>query len=409
MGLLESIWNTWAVLAPFLLLGLGLAGILHVVVPEGLVQRHLSGKGAGPVLRAMLIGVPLPLCSCGVIPVAQHLRSRGAGRGATASFLASTPSTGADSISATWGMLGPGFALARVAFAAVSGVVAGWLVDRLASPVEDTAALPSSSSSCSASTPAERRSPVRLAREALSHGFGDILFSLRKWLLVGVVLGGLLSWLLPQGAFEGALGNPLFDYLAMMAASGPLYVCATGSIPIAASLVEKGMSPGAALVFLTVGPATNTAMLGFLGASLGRRALVVYVAVVATLAVVAGMVLDFSGILHWMPSLLPSCHSRVSAWEHVAAAVLLLVAVRDFRLPRSRKPKPEEPSMKISIPSIMCANCARHVTQALEPVPGVTGVQVDIAGKAALVDGAADPQALLSALEKAGYPGTRIP
>src|ERR1035437_300185 len=133
MGLFVAIWNTTAMLAPYLLVGLAISGILHVLVPEGLIRKYLSGSGIGPVVRAAVIGIPLPLCSCGVIPVAQHLRKDGAGNGATAAFLSSTPSTGVDSIAATWGMLGPTFAGLRLVYAMVSGVIVGWAVELVGS------------------------------------------------------------------------------------------------------------------------------------------------------------------------------------------------------------------------------------------------------------------------------------
>jgi uncharacterized membrane protein YraQ (UPF0718 family)/copper chaperone CopZ len=407
MELVEALWNTTAMLAPYLLVGLVLAGILHVAVPEGFVRRHLSGSGMGPIVRAALAGIPLPLCSCGVIPVAQHLRRDGAGRGATATFVSSTPSTGVDSVSATWGMLGPGFAAVRLLYATISGVLVGWAVDRAGG-----ATLPADEpepGSCAAPRPAAARSGWRdgISR-AWEHGFGEILFSLRKWLLVGIALGALLSWLLPRGIFDGWLSVPVLAYLAMIAASGPLYVCATGSIPIAASLVQKGMSPGAALVFLAVGPATNTATLAFLLHALGKRALAAYLAVVVLSAVAAGALLDLLGTRGWIPAVVPPCHTSLAWWEHASAVVLLVLMFRDFRLPRFRKTRSQDSSMQISIPSISCGNCARHVVQALSPVPGVQDVSVDVPGKNATVVGTAESKALLDALSAAGYPGTLL-
>jgi uncharacterized protein len=387
---------------------LALAGILHVLVPDGLIRKYLSGSGVGPVVRAAVIGIPLPLCSCGVIPVAQHLRKDGAGKGATATFLSATPSTGVDSIAATWGMLGPAFAGLRLAYAMVSGVLVGWAVEMAGSKEKSPVDAPVESCAVPSSKPATWREPGQILSKAWEHGFGEILFSLRKWLSLGIVLGALLTWLLPQGLFDGWLSNRVLSYGAMLLASGPLYVCATGSIPIAASLVAKGLSPGAALVFLAVGPATNTATLAFVGSALGRKALFAYLGVMVATAVGAGVLVDWLGAVGAIPHIQGVCHTHLAWWQNASAVFLLLVMFRDFRLPKFRKPSIQEASMKFSIPSISCGNCARHVTKALEPVAGVQEVSVDVASKVATVTGTADSAALIAALAAAEYPGTLL-
>ncbi len=403
MSLLSAIWTTTATISPYLLLGFLLAGILHVLVPPSWVQKYLSGRGAGPIVRAAIAGIPLPLCSCGVIPVAQHLRRDGAGKGATATFLASTPSTGVDSIAATWGMLGATFAGFRLVYAVLSGLVVGWAVE-IAAPKT------SEEETCIVDPEprAQPRSFLQILSSAWEHGFGEILFSLRKWLVVGIVLGGFLAWILPKGIFDGWLSHPVLSYAAMLLASGPLYVCATGSIPIAASLVAKGLSPGAALVFLAVGPATNTATLAFVGSVLGKRALFAYLAAVVLTAVGAGALVDWLGAVGAIPAIRATCPMLLSWWENASGILLLVLMFRDVRLPSLRKTPTSESALKLSIPSITCDNCARHVTKALTPVAGVEGVSVDVASKTATVQGNADPKALLAALSEAEYPGTLL-
>jgi uncharacterized membrane protein YraQ (UPF0718 family)/copper chaperone CopZ len=403
LSLLSAIWTTTATISPYLLLGFLLAGILHVLVPPSWVQKYLSGRGAGPIVRAAIAGIPLPLCSCGVIPVAQHLRRDGAGKGATATFLASTPSTGVDSIAATWGMLGATFAGFRLVYAVLSGLVVGWAVE-IAAPKT------SEEETCIVDPEprAQPRSFLQILSSAWEHGFGEILFSLRKWLVVGIVLGGFLAWILPKGIFDGWLSHPVLSYAAMLLASGPLYVCATGSIPIAASLVAKGLSPGAALVFLAVGPATNTATLAFVGSVLGKRALFAYLAAVVLTAVGAGALVDWLGAVGAIPAIRATCPMLLSWWENASGILLLVLMFRDVRLPSLRKTPTSESALKLSIPSITCDNCARHVTKALTPVAGVEGVSVDVASKTATVQGNADPKALLAALSEAEYPGTLL-
>lgn len=401
MELLESIWNTAGMLAPYLLVGLALSGILHVLVPSRLVRRFLSGSGPSAVVRAALVGIPLPLCSCGIVPVAQHLRRDGASRGATATFLATTPSTGLDSILATWGMLGPVFAVLRVGYALVSGVALGWLIDAVSPPEPAPPAVEEKASGNSFHW-------RRALAHAWDHGFGEILLSLRKWLLVGIVLGGVLSWMIPSGFIEQWAGHRWLAYLAMLLASGPLYVCATGSIPVAAVLVAKGISPGAALVFLAVGPATNPANVAFIGSALGRRAVAGYLAVVVASALGAGLVVDWIGASSWLPSIVPACHTRLAWWEHLSAAVLFVLMLRDLRFPQSIRFRRKGASMKIQVPSISCGNCARHVTSAVKTVPGIDSVSVDVATKTVEIGGHASPEAVLQALEQAEYPGTLV-
>ena len=404
-GLLLALWTTTTQIAPYLLLGLVLAGALHVFVPSHLVKHYLSGSGPMAVVRSALAGIPLPLCSCGVIPVAGHLRREGAGKGATATFLATTPSTGIDSVAATWGMLGPVFAGVRLVYAIITGLLVGWLVDGL-DRKNDAASVPEVAESCD--LPTETMAPKSWGarvKSAFDHAFGDLLLSLRKWLLLGIGLGGLLAWLLPSNSFDGWLASRPLAYLAMMLASGPLYVCATGAIPIAAALVAKGMSPGAALIFLAVGPATNTANLAFLWGTLGRRTLFIYLAVIVTSALLAGAGVDALNAWGALPAITASCHTTIAWWEHASAGLLLLLMVRDLRLPTFRK---KESSMKISVPSISCGNCARHVTKALETVPGVSDISVDVPAKVVSFAGVSDATAALAALERDGYPGVLL-
>lgn len=408
MELVDALWSTLAQIAPYLLLGLFISGLLHVLVPAGWIAKTLAGTGPSAVVKAALIGIPMPLCSCAVVPVAEHLRRDGAGKGATATFLATTPSTGVDSAAATWGMLGPVFSLIRLAYAFVSGVLLGWLIDAATKP-DPTPAHPAEpeiveEASCGLPSHPHHKSKLELAKDVFEHGFGDILFSLRKWLLIGIGIGGFLSWLVPFGGLGSWVANPILAYAAMLLASGPLYVCATGSIPIAASLVANGMSPGAALVFLTVGPATNTTTLGFIGSKLGKKSLVIYLAVVILSSIGVGAVIDVVGA-SWHTSASIPCHTSLAWWEHAAAGILLVLMFRDLRLPKS---KTKGATVKISIPSISCGNCVRHVTRALETVPGAQVQTVDVATKTATVGGSASKADLLAALDRDGYPGTLL-
>lgn len=401
----EEIWATAARMSPYLLFGLAVAGAMHVLVPARVVRRHLAGAGWGPILKAALAGVPLPLCSCGVIPVAEHLRRDGAGRGATLSFLASTPSTGVDSILATSGLLGPVFAVLRMAYAFAAGLLSGVLTERFGGPPP---AAPAAAPGCAPSDPADATGFVGKLRGALRHGFEDVLFGMRSWLWIGIAAGGVLGWALPEDLFAGALGHPVLQYLVMAAIGAPLYVCATGSLPIAAALLLKGLSPGAALVFLAVGPATNTATIGFVGKSFGSRTLALYLGSLVGVAFLFGAAIDLTGLEAVIRKSV-ACHETVAWWEHASAVLLLALSLRGLSLPRlpflRSTPSKTGSVMKLSIPSISCGNCVRHVRTALEALPGIEAVSVDLEGKTASFAGV-PAEVAVEALAKAGYPAS---
>ena len=324
--ILTETWNITAVMSPYLLLGFAAAGVLFVLLPRSWVVAHLGGRGWVPSLKAALFGVPLPLCSCGVIPVTASLRQHGAGRGPTAAFLMSTPQTGVDSIVATYGLLGPLFAVVRPLVAFVSGALCGVLVDHWA-PDRNPAPPAAGDAGSSAIRPPAWKRMVRFALVTLP---GD----LRRPLLLGLLISGLLGALVPPQFFAGRFDSPWLQMLAMMLLGIPLYVCSTASIPIALGLMHSGISAGAVLVFLITGPATNAAALATLWRILGRRAAGIYLAVLAGSALLAGAILD-----RWV---LPDngshvCHhgfgEPAALWQHVGGLVLigLLVGPLLFR------------------------------------------------------------------------------
>lgn len=289
-------WHVLGEMSPYLLFGFLVAGLLSVVISPDAVERHLGGHGLLPVLKAAAFGVPLPLCSCGVVPVAASLRRHGASRGATAAFLLSTPQTGVDSVMVTLGLLGPVFAIFRPLAALAIGVVGGQLVQLAGSGEagDSSAVEPCSEACCSGHS--GRSWLVRVLR----YGFVTLPRDIGKPLLVGLAVAGGLSALLPDDCFGRLLGRGLLGMVAMMAVGIPLYVCATASVPIAAALIAKGLSPGAALVFLMTGPATNAAGIAMVWKLLGRRATLVYLAVVALSALGCGLLLD--GIMDAVPA-----------------------------------------------------------------------------------------------------------
>ena len=397
----------WAVLgemAPYLLFGFLAAGALSVLVPARLVERHLGGGGFWPVVKAAAVGVPMPLCSCGVIPVAASLRRHGAGRGATTAFLIATPQDGVDSILVTLSLLGPVFAIFRPIAALISGLIGGGLVSLLSEPNSSNAPPAQCQDACCTQTKQSR------LRQILSYGFGALPRDIGKPLLAGLAIAALISALVPKNFFAPYLGGGPTAMLVMMLVGVPVYVCATASVPIAAALVlNAGVSPGAALVFLMTGPATNAATIITVWKVMGRRTALIYLGTVAGSALAAGAALD--AVFHsqgisvkpGMPWMLPG------PVKWVSAAVLLAVLGWAVLRPLMRKRAPavaegQAQAEKLTIRGMTCTHCVAAVRRELLECAGVASAEVDLTTGEALVTGEGlSRDKLRSAVESLGY------
>lgn len=312
--LLLSFVHVFAMMAPWLVFGFLMAGIIAVWIPRSWVNRMMGGSsGLGGILRAVAIGVPLPICSCGVLPIAAGLRKHGAGKGPTAALLVSTPQTGVDSILATYALMGPVFAVARPVAAALTGIVGGMVVSAVGG--ED------------AGNVAVEEAPVasRGFKAIWFQAYRRLLGSVAKPLAIGLAISALVTVLVPDNFFAEAFrGN---DWLAMpvMALVGfPMYVCSTASIPIAASLILKGVSPGAAFVFLMVGPAMNAMSLTTVSALVGRKAAIAYLLTILVGAILCGVVINLIPGAASATTLAASAGHSLS-WIHWTSAAFLAV------------------------------------------------------------------------------------
>ncbi len=321
-SIIVGFWNTAAEMSPYLLFGFFVAGTLSVLISQRFVEKHLGGGGIWPLVKASLFGVPLPLCSCGVIPVSISLHKHGAGKGSTISFLLSTPQTGVDSIFATLSLLGPVFAVFRPAAAFVTGIVGGTLVNVFDRDKEDS---DHPKEACSDECCSSSNKTSRIFR-GLKYGFVTLPRDIGMAMLIGLVIAACISALVPDDLFaEKLLGTGIFAMVVMMFLGIPVYVCATASIPVAAALILKGLTPGAALVFLITGPATNAAAFTTIWKALGGRTAIVYLFTVAVSALGAGILLDIM-----FPGLGPSVRTHLHQMEpsilgHISAVVLLAV------------------------------------------------------------------------------------
>ena len=329
MSLLENFVLLFVESAPWLLLGLCVAGIMKSMVPMELLSKHLGQSGFKPVVKAALIGAPLPLCSCGVIPAAMGIRRSGASKGATTSFLISTPETGVDSIAISYALLGPYMAIVRPVAAIVSAITAGLLVgiEKDDSPSlvqkEEEICCSSKNEAIAATTSKSRMNEIV---DGLRFVFIDLVRDITPWLLVGLGAAALIQTFVPTELLA-SWGSGL-EAFALMALIGiPMYVCATASTPIAAGLLFSGVSPGAVLVFMLVGPATNVATLGLVKNELGIRALGAYLfAVIGVSFVFGGLTNYWADTVGWLviESALHQHSQSLSLWSVGFSAILAL-------------------------------------------------------------------------------------
>lgn len=296
VDILHASWNVWQDTALYVLVGFALAGAVHVWGAGNRLLGRLAGRNVRSVLLASLIGLPLPLCSCGVLPTAIAVRRRGAAPGAVIAFLVAAPEIGIPSILITYALFGPFVAIFRPVAAFVVAVFAGLLVTVLGG---DERPLPTSdhAGSCGDDCREHTARPIHWARRLYRFALVDLLDEIAGWLIVGIVVAGALRALLPEVPFEWALGGVIRPMVIMVLIGIPMYVCATSSTPIAAVLIGQGVNPGAALVFLLVGPATNIGSIGALARQLGPRTVALYLVAVVLAAI--GLALAFNAaVLH---------------------------------------------------------------------------------------------------------------
>lgn len=320
----EILVHSWEMLneaAPYLWLGLLAAGALHVWVPQEWIMSQLGGRGQGSVWKAALLGVPIPLCSCGVIPATIGLRRRGAGKGATLSFLISTPETSADSIALTWAMLGPVWAIIRPVAAVATAVLTGTAANFF--PDEDDSHIQEEDCVCCEDHAAKKTAGVVRAWNFI---FKKLLPDIGGWLLLGILLSGLVLAFLPSDLLETLPGGVWSQMLLALAVGIPLYICAAASTPLVAALLIKGLAPGAALVLLLAGPATNMASALVISRQLGRVGTVVYFSGVTVGSLAAGALVQLMAPRLQLSSM-PHQMSMLPVWFSASLAVLLVALV----------------------------------------------------------------------------------
>ena len=420
-------------MSPYLLLGFLLAGILHEFVPGTLYTKYLGGRDFRSVLLSALFGVPLPLCSCGVIPTAMGLRREGASKGATVSFLIATPQTGVDSIIATYSLMGLPFAVIRPLVALVTALFGGLLVTRF----DDDEVLVARKAAPRPDGEGHREKeplPHRL-RNAMEYAFIEMMEDIGKWLVVGLVVAGVITAVVPDRWFTVFQDNSLYSILFVLVFAIPMYLCATGSIPIAVALMMKGLTPGAALVLLMAGPASNAASILVIRKVLGRRTLLLYLAAIVGGAILAGLGLDWLLPREWFTATLTqkaACCQEGSGWFSIFCTCLmvglLLNALSPIRLWKGHGDgchchghegghchdceggpdgecgaEEHTPHYIYKVKGMHCNHCAANTQRAIASVKGVEAVSVSLEREEARVEGTFDEDEVRRAVESLGF------
>jgi len=342
MELLISIWNLAYLSAPYLIAGFFIAGLIKALIKDEWIYKVLGKEDSKTVVLSSIIGAPLPICSCGVVPVVQGLRKQGAGRGASISFLVSTPETGADSVALTYAMMGPVMAVVRPVVAVFTAIIAGLAETFMSSRYASFRQEEEVKSCCAKKKkeaqekkgccPSMSKKPSIFARikAGLSYSFVDLLRDISKNLLLGFVLGGLITMFIPPDLMNRYFSGSFLGLVAMVFVATPLYICATSSTPIAAAMMLQGMSPGTALVFLMAGPATNAASLTVLVKLFGRKSIILYLSVIVSVSIASALVLDSMIAQGWfqvqVSSAMKHDHHHEMSFLQLASTVLLLLA-----------------------------------------------------------------------------------
>ena len=384
---MQEILNLINEMSPYLLLGFGIAGVMHTFVPTRLYHRYLSGYSFRSVFYAAALGVPLPLCSCGVLPTAMSLRHEGASKAATTSFLIATPQTGIDSIAATYSLMGLPFAIVRPIAALVTALLGGSLIN-----IFDREEISTDTTAYADAQP--NHEPKLTFKEkvtcALRYGYLEMMQDIGRWLIMGLITAGIITIAVPDGLFATFAHRPLLGMLLVLICAIPMYLCATGSIPIAVALMLKGMTPGTALVLLMAGPAVNVASVLVIRKVLGKRAQWLYLIAIISGALTFALGIDYLLPREWFTDNLTllhgACHVH-TPWFNIACSVVLLCLLTNALFSRLRKPrncyttKSDKSKCTSSTCTIQEHECSTHeCTTHHEPIPMVqtlivTGMQ----------------------------------
>ena len=398
LEILIKYWNgissLFLEMSPFLMLGFLISGLLYIIISKETITNNLGKPGALSVIKAAIFGVPMPLCSCGVIPVAASLYQRGASKGATLSFLISTPQTGVDSILITYGMLGPVFAMARPVIALITGVIGGLFTEQINSEDYTT------------SIKTNHKHPKKTLKDAIKYAFISLPQDIAGPLIKGILMAGLITLLIPDNFFQdyGITGWSAMILMAVL--SIPMYICATASVPIAAGLISSGIEPGAAFVFLMAGPATNIATISVIINTLGKKIVYIYLSTIFTCSIISGALINKFIIIN-----LNSMHHQMNHnhWLNILSGLLLL-AVCIYAISSKFFIKDVIENLKIKadlsfiVKGMTCNHCKETVTEAINTCDGIQDVTINLeSGQTFIYGNNLNKQHIITSINNVGY------
>lgn len=402
-------------MSPYLLLGFLFAGILHVVVPANYYHKFLSKPNFRSVINAAILGIPLPLCSCGVIPTAMSLKKEGASNGATTSFLIATPQTGIDSILATFGLMGAPFAIVRPIAALVTALFGGSVANIFdkRNGNNSKSKINENNSCCNTKNDNKTNKIYRI----FHYAFVEMLRNIGKWLIIGIVLAGVITIIVPDDIFVYFKDNTFTSMLLVLCISIPMYLCATGSIPIAVALIAKGLTPGAGLVLLMAGPVCNMASILVVKKVLGTKSLLIYIASIVFGAIGFGYLIDFlhfGGFVDFTSGNqiqnMNACCVQQDSWFAWSCTIsLFLLLINALVLPRIFRKKRNNKNLNIMnaktyyVDGMSCNHCRLSAEKALQEVKGVTSANVILETKEVIIEGNACEEDLREAVESIGF------
>lgn len=405
-------------MSPYLLLGFIFAGLLHLLFPKKIVRKYVGQNNLRSVFNAALIGVPLPLCSCGVIPTGISLFKHGASKASTVSFLISTPQTGVDSIFVTYSLLGLPFAIIRPIVAFVTGLFGGMVTKKVD---------PSNSEIIAENIENGDEMPKGFypkIKEMFRYSFIEFLQDISKWLVIGLLIAALIAAIIPDNFFVNKLPSNFVGMLIILVISGPVYICATASVSLAAVLMMKGFSPGAALVLLMAGPATNAATITMIGKVLGKKSLFSYLGTIITGALISGLFIDYFLPPQWFKLSEHFGHmghnhqEMLPMWLKTGSAILLSLLIMNGYLQKylisrkiniaatasNRSVFDSDKVTTIHVGGMTCNHCKENVENSIMSVKGVEEVEVDLTTGIVNIKGKSfDMKKILSGIKDIGY------
>jgi len=387
-------------MAPYLIMGFLISGLLYIFTSKEIIVKNVGKPGIMSILKASILGVPMPLCSCGVIPVATSMYKRGATKGSTLSFLISTPQTGVDSIILTWYQMGPQFAVIRPIIALITGIIGGIIGEKFADKDHQTTSKINHTH--------QRKNLI----DGLKYTFITLPQDIINPLIKGILISALIAIIVPNDFFSSYQLTGLIAMLVIAFTSIPIYVCATASVPIAMTLISKGLDPGAAFVFLMAGPATNAATISVIMNSLGKKMIYIYISVIFASAIFFGSLINIFLDPNSIPTTLNMDHSHNWFWgffSDISLILMILITLYSMSNQFSKTSKQttsnnQTADLSLIVKGMTCNHCKETATEAIDSCDGVDKIIIDLeTGKTLVYGNSINEKQIIESINSVGF------